>query len=202
MHTFTRFTPRHPKVIGAVALAATTVLGGAAYAHGPVSPASSAQVAAPASRVLPQANLGLTTSSPELEECFPKARAKVTVDLTTEERGKDTFRIRASGLQPRTAFTVFLLEKAGAPFGAAEYIGDFDTNRYGQGRGRFDLIVEEAFAFNNETQDRVDLNSVGIWFADPKDDDECLGTASPVTGFDGDAEAGVQMMNSGVQFLP
>ena len=40
------------------------------------------------------------------------------------------------------------------------------------------------------------------WFADPKADDSCLGAASPVTGFDGDASAGVQMMNSGDHLLP
>ena len=49
---------------------------------------------------------------------------------------------------------------------------------------------------------RTDLNSIGFWFADPKDDDGCLGAASPVTGFDGDASAGVQMMNSVVAVLP
>ena len=35
-----------------------------------------------------------------------------------------------------------------------------------------------------------------MWFADPKDDDFCLGPNSPVTPFDGDNEAGVQAFNS------
>ncbi len=43
---------------------------------------------------------------------------------------------------------------------------------------------------------RVDLNRVGVWFADPLDDDFCLGPNSPVTPFDGDNEAGVQAFNS------
>jgi len=149
-----------------------------------------------------QIHARLTTSSPQLAACFPHVRANVTVDLTTTAKGKDTFTISAAGLKPRTDFTVFLLQKAGAPFGAAEYIGDFTTDRYGSGSNSFKLIVEEAFAFNNETHQRIDLNSVGFWFADPKDDDGCLGANSPVTGFDGDAEAGVQMMNSGTAILP
>lgn len=97
---------------------------------------------------------------------------------------------------------MFLLEKAGAPFGAAEYIGDFTTNQYGKASNTYRLIVEETFAFNNETGVRKDLNSVGIWFADPAADDSCLGAGSPVTQFDGDAEAGVQMLNSGAQLIP
>lgn len=97
---------------------------------------------------------------------------------------------------------MFFLEKAGAPFGAAEYFGDFATDGDGRGKGSFRLIAEEAFAFDNVTGMRKDLNSVGFWFADPKDDDECLGAKSPVTGFDGDGKAGVQMMNSGADKLP
>jgi hypothetical protein len=150
----------------------------------------------------PTAKLTLQTSSPELAKCFPHAKANVNVALTTDAIGKDTFKINASGLKPKTAFTVFLLQQAGAPFGAAEYIGDFFTDRYGKGSGTFNLIVEEAFAFNNQTGFRKDLNSVGFWFADEKADDSCLGAASPVTGFDGDAKAGVQMMNSGTWKLP
>jgi len=149
-----------------------------------------------------QAHVTLTPSSAALATCFPKAKAKVTVDLTTDAKGKDTFSIAASGLKPRTDFTVFLLQQAGAPFGAAEYIGDFTTDRNGRGANTFSLIVEEAFAFNNATGARTDLNSIGFWFADPKDDDGCLGAKSPVTGFDGDGEAGVQMMNSGTTLLP
>ncbi len=55
---------------------------------------------------------------------------------TTDAIGKDTFKITASGLKPKTAFTVFLLQKAGAPFGAAEYIGDFFTDAWGKGTAR------------------------------------------------------------------
>jgi hypothetical protein len=146
--------------------------------------------------------LPLQPSSPQLAACFPHAKSTVTVDLTTDAVGKDKFHLVASGLKPNTDFTVFLIEKAGAPFGAVEYIGDFTTDSYGKAANTFRLIVEEAFAFNNETQVRKELNSVGFWFADPKDDDGCLGAASPVTQFDGDASAGVQMMNSGATLLP
>lgn len=199
---------RHKLAAGSAAavvatLATTTLLAGSTYAavdaaQGPSTGVGSADRARPANQV----KLKLTPSSPQLAACFPDAKAKVKVDLTTEEIGKDTFSIKARGLQPDTTFTLFLIEKAGLPFGAVEYFGDFTTDAYGRASNDFDLIVEEAFAFNNETQERIDLDSVGFWFGDSTADDDCLGAASPVTGFDGDAEAGVQMMNSGTQLLP
>jgi len=155
-----------------------------------------------AAQAAPPRTVNLRTSSAALSGCFPKARSQVTVVLTTDTLGKDTFTIRAWGLQPDTDFTVFLVQKATPTFGAAEYIGDFTTNKQGLAVNAFTLIVEEAFAFNNTTGPRIDLNSIGFWFADPKADDKCLGGGSPVTGFDGDASAGVQMMNSGNVKLP
>jgi hypothetical protein len=164
-----------------------------------VSAAALGGVSASASGPAPDhARLKLTPSSPALKACMPKARVAVNVDLTTDRLGFDTFRINAKGLPPSRSFTVFLLEQAGPPFGAAEYIGDFTTDRYGRAHNAFRLIVAEAFSSTivNGQRVRVDLNRVGAWFADPKDDDFCLGENSPVTPFDGDGEAGVQAFNS------
>ncbi len=146
----------------------------------------------------PKLQLELTPSSAQLAECMPDAALDVTVKLTTDKRGFDSFEIRAHNLPPDRDFTVFLLEKAGAPFGAAEYIGDFSTNQDGEGHNVFKLIVQEAFSSTlvNGQRVRVDLNRIGVWFADPLDDDFCLGPNSPVTPFDGDNEAGVQAFNS------
>lgn len=198
-----RTTALRTKLVTVTALAASTLLAGSAYAAvdaapAPASAAHVADAAGPANTI----KLALAPSSPQLAACFPDAKAKVKVDLSTDEIGKDTFSIKAKGLQPNTTFTLFLIEKAGLPFGAVEYFGDFTTDRYGKATNDFQLIVEEAFEFNNETQARTDLNSVGFWFGDSTADDDCLGAGSPVTGFDGDAEAGVQMMNSGTHLLP
>jgi hypothetical protein len=186
----------------------TTVLGvlaaSAALAGGAVGQAS-ARATTPTAQVTaaaPANVLHLEPSSAALAACFPHAKAKVTTRLSTDAIGKDTMTVRASGLRPKTAFTVFIIEKAAAPFGAVEYIGDITTDKRGAAENSFTLIAEEAFAFDNETQVRTELNSVGFWFADSADDDGCLGDASPVTQFDGDAEAGVQMMNSGAALLP
>jgi hypothetical protein len=143
-------------------------------------------------------HLQLTPSSPQLAQCMPMADVDVNVKLTTEKKGFDIFDITARNIAPNRDYTVFLLEQAGAPFGAAEYIGDLSTNDEGTGHAEFHLIVQEAFSSTlvNGQRVRVDLNRVGMWFADPKDDDFCLGPNSPVTPFDGDNEAGVQAFNS------
>lgn len=142
--------------------------------------------------------LELTPSSAQLAECMPDAALDVTVTLSTDNAGFDSFSIRAHNLPPDRDFAVFLLEQAGAPFGAAEYIGDFRTNANGDGQNTFKLIVQEAFASTlvDGQRVRVDLNQIGVWFADPADDDFCLGATSPTTPFDGDNEAGVQVFNS------
>ena len=141
--------------------------------------------------------LRLTPSSEILAGCMPGARLTVTVKLTTDNKGFDSFRIQARNLPPDRAYTVFLLETAGAPFGAAEYIGDFSTNASGNGQNTFNLIVQEAFSSTlvGNTRMRVDLNRIGVWFADPADDEFCIPNSDP-TPFDGDGEAGVQAFNS------
>ena len=140
----------------------------------------------------------LVPSSDQLRRCMPHAKVNITVKLRTDATGRDVFLVDASGLPPKTSFTTFLLEVPGAPFGAAEYIGDVNSDRYGKAHAEFELIVEEAFASTlvDGKRVRAELNHVGMWFADPTADDFCLGKNSPVTPFDGDDEAGVQAFNS------
>ena len=154
-----------------------------------------------------EVHLELTPSQPALAACMPDAKLDVTVRLTTDKAGVDSFEIQAKNLPPNREYTVFLLQTAGPPFGAAEYIGDFSTNPAGNGQNTFKLIVQEAFASTlvNGARVRVDLNRVGVWFADPKDDDFCPAAngVNGITPFDGDNEAGVQAFNSAnAELLP
>ena len=83
------------------------------------------QVAAAADRM----HLQLTPSSQQLAHCMPNADVDVTVKLTTDEKGFDSFHVKARrACAPNRSFTVFLLEQADSPFGAAEYIGDITTD--------------------------------------------------------------------------
>ncbi len=147
----------------------------------------------------------LNPSSPQLAGCMKHVHIDVDLKLTTDKLGFDVLSIRGRHLPPRTTFTTFLIQQTGAPFGAAEYIGDFTSDKHGNTHNEFRLIVQEAFSStldNNGQRVRVDLNHVGAWFADPTGDDFCLGKNSPVTPFDGDNEAGVQAFNSGNTVLP
>jgi hypothetical protein len=143
-----------------------------------------------------QVKFRLDPSSDQLAACMPKARLQAEVEFTTDQVGFDTFEIKARRLPPNRSFTVFLLETATSPFGAAEYIGDFTTDNKGNAKNEFRLIVAEAFSCQRGRH-RVDLTRIGVWFADPNDDDFCLGpSGGAVTPFDGDNEAGVQAFNS------
>jgi hypothetical protein len=177
----------------AVAAATATTAFASSDDGGSLSRAQRAQV-----RGAPVTRLDLTPSSPDLARCMPNARVKITVRSTTDAIGFDILRVKARHLAPNRDYTVFLLETAGAPFGAAEYIGDITTDAQGNADNELHLIVDEAFSSTvvNGERVRVDLNQVGMWFADPADDDFCLGANSPVTPFDGDNEAGVQAFNS------
>ncbi len=141
----------------------------------------------------------LTPSSTQLADCMPNASLQVTLKPTTGKKGFDTFHIRARNLPPNRDFTIFLLEQPGSPFGAAEYIGDVSTDQEGDGHNTLYLIVSEAFSSTvvNGARVRKELNAIGVWFADPADDDFCVGQGGgATTPFDGDGVAGVQAFNS------
>jgi hypothetical protein len=131
---------------------------------------------------------------------FTNAAANVIVFPREDVRGVDTLDLHASGLRPNTTFAVFLTEMPVPPFGAVEYIGDFTTNAAGRGSVRVDAIINEAFAFNNITGVRTELNHVVFWFADPADDEDCV-PGSAAGHFDGDDESVVAAMSS-KNFLP
>jgi hypothetical protein len=144
----------------------------------------------------------LTPASDAIAGCtsMPNPAASVTVFPREDIRGVDTLDLHAEGLRPNTTFAVFLTELPVPPFGAVQYIGDFTTNAAGRGHVRVDAIINEAFAFNNITGIRTDLNHVVFWFADPNDDEECVPGSAP-GHFDGDGESGVAAMSS-KNFLP
>ena len=142
----------------------------------------------------------LVPASDPIAGCLPNAAATVTVFPREDVHGVDTLDLHAEGLRPNTTFAVFLTEMPVPPFGAVQYIGDFTTNAAGRGHVRVDAIIDEAFAFNNITGIRTDLNHIVFWFADPADDEDCVPGSAP-GHFDGDGQSGVAAMSS-KNFLP
>jgi hypothetical protein len=157
------------------------------------SPAAHAQGLRPS-------RFNLVPASAAIASCLPNAAATVTVFPKEDVRGVDTLDLHAEGLRPNTTFAVFLTEMPVPPFGAVQYIGDFTTNAAGRGHVRIDAIIDEAFAFNNITGIRTDLNHIVFWFADPADDEDCVPGSAP-GHFDGDGQSGVAAMSS-KNFLP
>jgi hypothetical protein len=145
-------------------------------------------------------SFNLVPASDPIATCLPNAAATVTVFPTEEIRGVDTLDLHTEGLRPNTTFAVFLTQMPVPPFGAVQYIGDFTTNAAGRGSVRVDAIIDEAFAFNNITGIRTDLNHIVFWFADPADDEDCVPGSAP-GHFDGDGDSGVAAMSS-KNFLP
>src|SRR6476646_5801119 len=168
-------------VIAAFGLLAVLATGQAAYAQGP-------------------SRFNLVPASAPIAACLPNAAATVAVFPKEDIRGVDTLDLHAEGLRPNTTFAVFLTQMPVPPFGAVQYIGDFTTNAAGRGSVRVDAIINEAFAFNNITGVRTDLNHIVFWFADPADDEDCV-PGSAAGHFDGDGESGVAAMSS-KNFLP
>ena len=85
----------------------------------------------------PTIDFDLVPASAAVAGCLSNATAHVTVELKEEERGVDTLRLDARGLPADTDFAVFLTSRdafASPAFGAVQYIGDFTTNRGGNGR--------------------------------------------------------------------
>jgi len=168
-------------VIVAFGLLAVFATGQAVYAQGP-------------------SRFDLVPASNPIAACLPNASARVAVSPREDIRGVDTLDLHAEGLRPNTTFAIFLTQMPVPPFGAVQYIGDFTTNAAGRGSVRVDAIINEAFAFNNITGVRTDLNHIVFWFADPADDEDCIPGSAP-GHFDGDAESGVAAMSS-KNFLP
>ena len=138
-----------------------------------------------------------------------RAYGKVTIsDLGTVQN----MHVEVFGLPAATEFTVFLLQVPNKPFGLVWYQGDVLTDKYGRGVGDFSgIFSKETFingpgvapapqifpdnATSNPDTAPIQIYHLGMWFADPQDASK-HGCPATVTPFDGDHEAGIQVLNT------
>ena len=122
----------------------------------------------------------------------PTAHGRVTIsDLGPVQN----MHVEVFNLPANTEFTLFIINTPNAPFVPAWYQGDIETNTGGEG------VVDVTGIFSDETfilnpgPVAVELDHLGIWFADPMDavNSGCAGTVTP---FDGDHNAGIQVLNT------
>ncbi len=123
--------------------------------------------------------------------------------------------VAIAGLPPNTEFDVFVIQVPNAPFGMSWYQGDITTDSTGRGEkkfvGRFNI---ETFmvapgvapapvkfggpfpdASSNPKTNPIQMYHLGVWFNSPLDAQKAGGPAM-VTPFNGEHNAGVQVINS------
>jgi hypothetical protein len=125
----------------------------------------------------------------------PNASGRVTISNLGPVQN---MHVEVSNLPANTDFTVFVIRTGTAPFVPAWYQGDLTTNA--TGKGVLDvtgIFSDETFILNPGTTTPVatELRHLGIWFADPADA-VTAGCPATVTPFDGDHEAGIQVLNT------
>jgi hypothetical protein len=115
-------------------------------------------------------------------------------------------------LPANVEFTTFLLQVPNKPFGLVWYQGDVVTNKHGHGVGDFTGIFgRETFingpgvapapsvfpddATSNPATAPIQLYHLGLWFADANDAQNA-GCPNTPTPFDGDHQAGIQVLNT------
>jgi hypothetical protein len=127
----------------------------------------------------------------------------------------EVMEVRVFGLPPNTDFDFFVIQKPGPKFGLSWYQGDIETDAQGRGFalfiGRFNI---EAFivspgaekapvVFTKNFPDsamgvvvgRIHTYHCGLWFNSPADAMKA-GAPGTVTPFNGEGNAGVQVLNT------
>jgi hypothetical protein len=146
--------------------------------------------------------------------CLPKAQGHV-IDATLGSVEEMT--VTVSGLPPNTEFDFFSTQVPNAPFGLSWYNGDIHTDSRGVGVGHFvarfsveTFIVSPGVApaprpfpkgaFPDAGQGvktgPVQLYHLGLWFNSPADAAKA-GCANTETPFNGEHNAGIQVLNTG-----
>ena len=119
------------------------------------------------------------------------------------------------GLPPNTDFDFFAIQQPNKPFGLAWYQGDIETNKDGNGFNRFigrfnietfivapqgakaPIVFRKAFpdASMSPMSGRIHTYHLGLWFNSQLDGEKA--GAPGVTPFNGEGNAGVQVLNTG-----
>ena len=174
-------------------------------------------VAAGLTSVAPQANaaagdsttFSLKVSAGAVACLSANAGGRVTIsDLGPVQN----MHVEIFNMPPKTEFATFLIQVPKSPFGLSWYQGDIETNADGRGVGDLTGIFnKETFiqapnvapapvvfpdnASSNPATRPVQIYHLGIWFADPNDAG-AAGCPSTPTPFDGDHNAGIQVLNT------
>jgi hypothetical protein len=144
---------------------------------------------------------------------FPACVANAKGSVKIVSNGvTETMTVSVDNLPPNTDFDMFVIQQPNAPFGMAWYQSDLETDQYGHGSvkviGRFSdetFIVapgsvaapheHDSDAATNPATAPVHMYHVGLWFNSATDAAN-NGCPSTVTPFNGEHDAGVQLLNT------
>lgn len=194
-----RLVPTLPK-LGAFALAVGLGIGAAST---PVNAANTLQFNMQRSKKVADAG------------CLLNAKGSVWIEPEGEV---EVMHVKVQGLPPKAEFDFFVIQIPGPPFGLSWYQGDIETDEAGVGTqtfiGRFNretFIVApgvapaplvhnsapNADAYQNVAQPGpIHTLHLGLWFNKPSDA-VAAGCPGDVTPFNGDHNAGIQVLNTG-----
>jgi len=142
--------------------------------------------------------------------CLPNAHGHVTIRDVANNNQR--MQVRVNGLPPRTEFAFFVLQTPTGPFGMSWYQGDIVTDDTGSGSQQFfGIFSRELFVFAPATRAAPQTDSfdavtnpvtapvhtyhLGLWFSDPADA-AAAGCPATVTPFEGNHQAGIQVLNT------
>jgi hypothetical protein len=138
-------------------------------------------------------------------------RVKIKSEGTVEE-----MEVTVDNLPPKTNFDFFVIQVPNGPFGMSWYQGDMETDDYGHASekfvGRFNEetfivapgSVPAPFVHNNAPHPDATVNPatgpihtfhLGLWFNSPVDAGKA-GCPTTVTPFNGEHNAGIQILNT------
>ncbi len=142
--------------------------------------------------------------------CLPKAIGYVTV---TSLGPVENMHVEIRGLPPKTNFDFFVIQVPDKPFGLSWYQGDIETDALGRGvadfTGRFNIetfivapgsdvapqVHTYTDAATNPPTGPIHTFHLGVWFNSPADAVKA-GCAGTVTPFNGEHNAGIQVLNT------
>jgi hypothetical protein len=141
--------------------------------------------------------------------CLPNAQGHVVIKA---KHGVEEMKVKVEGLPADTGFDFFVIQVPKAPFGLSWYQGDVQTKHDGKGEqkflGRFNIetfivapgsapapATHPGDATLNPATGPFHTYHLGLWFNSPADA-AAAGCPGTVTPFNGDHNAGVQVLNT------
>ena len=190
---FTNNLRRRAVTWATAGLAVTAVAGALSLTAASAAPVTSARHSGAFSFAL--------VPSPGIKSCLPHAGGRVTIIPGSQN---DTMEVSIFGMPANADFDLFVIQQPNKPFGVSWYQTDIQANSNGFGsatvKGVFDSETFSLSLGGTATFSPTHQYHLGVWFNDPSVPFnlgcEPGATAPTVTPFNGEQNAGIQVVNT------